>query len=726
MTEPTLYEQLLNQLNAQQVQKIAHIWGSNAKTRVARIDYIKRVLNDPERCRELVESRPELDRSALAFGLRASGSIPGYFLNVCLMAAGYPIPTPSSEQRQNFFQQPSHLTALNESGMIMLSRPPFGYFSSSSLEYNAAIDPRMARATQGVIYQPLNLPTTTPPATLRVRRPSMVTLDITALAEAIEAIDGIGITQNNTFRVADMRKVLKQLGWSEDSHTFDQQLFAYPMIALTDALMDRRVIIMINGRLHADLTQFSQYTSTMQARDVMIGLISSTNWIETIGLSDRWNTWAIEHANRMRLALIVLLQCLRDQTNQHYQISDLSKALFERVGMHIALYGNAPGILAPPHSKDPTQALAKLRADRWKNWQQIEESWLHWAFSSWLYFLGIVELGIVDGKIHTFRITDHGRAVLYWGDPEPEDLARPVASSGPVWVVQPDFEVLAFLDQAQSHQIAFLESVAERIQMQSHVGRYRLSRDSIYRALERGQQLDQILKQLEAGSGTPLPQNIAASLRDWALLREKISMRRSATLIEYHTQAERDQQLSNGISGRPVGDRFILIEQLPKQGSSYQHLNYTLPPPKSLKVDDNGKISLIATPDLYTRPILDRWAERLNDHTWQLTKASLSAQRVSASNLLNQLERRINGPLPDLLSYMVHAWQGQQPKVTMARIIVLQFEDASIVAAISNHPKFKPHLIGNLGERTIMIHESSIVELRRLFGWINFDLHEAL
>jgi hypothetical protein len=60
-------------------------------------------------------------------------------------------------------------------------------------------------------------------------------------------------------------------------------------------------------------------------------------------------------------------------------------------------------------------------------------------------------------------------------------------------VVQPNFDVIAYLDHMANGQLSFLERNAERVNASEHVAQYRITRDSVYRGLESGTSVQEML-----------------------------------------------------------------------------------------------------------------------------------------------------------------------------------------------------------------------------------------
>jgi hypothetical protein len=342
-----------------------------------------------------------------------------------------------------------------------------------------------------------------------------------------------------------------------------------------------------------------------------------------------------------------------------FALDDLEQALFARIGERFSLSYDPPPLYS--YNKDPEEvrrAEQEWRQQLRAEWLRRERPWVTAALITWLYYLGIVEIGLVGEQPVCVRLTDLGRAIL-----SPESAATfEETRVGPAWLVQPDFEIVVYLDQAAPGQIAFVERHAERLQAQSHVARYRLTRESIYQGLEGGTTLDELLENLRAGAAHDLPQNVAATIREWAARREQITLHRRAQLLEFADQAARQRALDGGMAGTPVGERFVLFATMPSQLPAHTRIDYTLDLPRCLAVTEEGSIRLVRPAgDLLLHPQLGQWADVQPDGTWQLSNAGV-AQAIrsgaSISQLIGLLQARLTHQLPPLLGVVLRAWAG--------------------------------------------------------------------
>jgi hypothetical protein len=244
---------------------------------------------------------------------------------------------------------------------------------------------------------------------------------------------------------------------------------------------------------------------------------------------------------------------------------------------------------------------AEWLAEKREKWLKQERQWIEDALSSWLYFLGMVELGIEGKRPVAFRLTELGKAVLHPAKAIPVTTAATTSGEhgAGVWVVQPNFDVMVYLDRTTPPQLAFLERHAERTQSQQYMAHYRLTRASVYQGLESGTILEAFLEELGRHAQTPLPQNVTVEIREWAAFREQVILHHRADVLEFADTAARDAMLTANINGRAVGDRFLLLastvtqrNRLPKSVGTVERLNYAQPLPKILRADETGGLQM--------------------------------------------------------------------------------------------------------------------------------------
>jgi hypothetical protein len=714
-----LFEQLLAQAPTAQLQKFARAWGVREKLRKDQaLKAIAAALGDHNRITRHINDLTPLAQAALAFLALRGAPVESNSLALALAGAGHELPSSSPDDYGASFS-----AELNQQGVaLVLHSDVFDDYTWYSFGVVLS-DERLVHAAPAFHGLAPALAAIPAPAAVHSRRPGAVMLDLLAVLQAVAAQNGLGLTRTNTVRVGDIRKLSRALAWDEAEMRFDGLLFQQPIAALVEAMEAGLVLTgTANKLVTRDLAGFTARSSVQQVRAVLLAFTDLPGWRE--GPIDYWGGTP-RYYNAMRAALVGLLASL-PPGDAFYALDDLSTLLYERVG-HLAslrglpligrMYGFRPRGESRKLDKDDSEADQANR----RRWQNDERPWLSYAVSSWLYFLGIVDVGLENKQVVAVRLTEFGYRVLH---ADAEELAG--AAAGPAWMIQPDFEVLVYLEHADARQLAFAERVAERVQVASHVARYKLSRDSVYQALEQGTTLAEMLDELAAHSSAPLPQNVAASIREWAAQRDRISIHRETSLLEFPTAQARDEVLAAGMKGRPIGERFVELSAATAQSlSAARSVDYTRPMARCLAVDDSGLVTL-ARPafDLLVRPMLDRWAEPAGPDTWRLTAERVAAAsgRASAAGLLAFLEQRLVGELSPWLRTVLRSWAGERVPARVGRVTVLQFEDLDAAQAVQNNPMFHGLVVGSLGPRALLIDQDRMAEVRELLEWARFDV----
>lgn len=729
-TQARRFDSYLPGITADKLKQMVRLWGGSSQLRKDEcIALISAGLNSPARCAAAVEALAPFERNALALIKAAGGVIDGKALTLGLRASGFD----PGQHARHYYNDSGHNTLLNSltrRGLILVYGGHDPTYFDSYGDPQVFSDERLLAHVGAPQVVPLTIkPMAQQPVQSISRRPQNVALDLIGVWQAIEDLGGIGITQGGKPRTHDLRKLNKAMGWSEDTILLDGLPFRAPGQGIVYALIHAGLLVNRNGLLAPTepASAFAARPYAEQARQLLKGFTHAGEWDERVAQPAYFHTPST--LVQARQALVIGLRALPERGTSFFAINGFEQALYERIGHHFS-FSYLP-YRPYDYGKTAEQMRAELAAwetDIRARWVREVLPWLTAALSSWLYLLGIVELALKDGQPVAVRLTDLGRAVLYPGHGH---LARPVTepATGHIWVVQPNFEVLAYLERINPQQLAFLEGHAERLQAGEHVAQYRLTRASVYRALENGARLDVLINELEAGAGRPLPQNVAAEIREWAALREQITVYRRAKLLEYPDRAGRDAAIA-GVRGAPIGDRFLLVARADAvRPAPTRRVDYAQPLAKCLLVNEEGVLTRLMPPDdLLLDAQLDRWAERLDAGRWQLTRASVSAAAAGLpiSELLRLLADRLAGALPPWLEVALRAWAGETIKVVLADAVVLQVSQPAIFAAITTSPKLRPFLRGELAPDLLLLDRARVEVFRKELQWAGLTLTEDL
>jgi hypothetical protein len=184
------------------------------------------------------------------------------------------------------------------------------------------------------------------------------------------------------------------------------------------------------------------------------------------------------------------------------------------------------------------RSRANLSLDGFGYWEAVEGAQIRAVLGYSLRWLGLVDVGLERDEPSRFRVNGYGGTLLQGGPAPVEPAEEPL-------VVQPNFEVIAPLFVAPYARFQ-LGRIAEG-GAGDQATAWRLTRRSIQAARQRGIELPEIVNFLEGLSGRELPQNVAATLEEWAGGYGQISLRRGwvleardAALLE---QVRRDRRV---------------------------------------------------------------------------------------------------------------------------------------------------------------------------------------
>lgn len=479
--------------------------------------------------------------------------------------------------------------------------------------------------------------------------------------------------------------------------------------------------------------RFARRSYGEQVRLLLEGLIRSSFWWETTPKSGYFDEYG-KGRHQGRLALTLALSALPLNPDAFYSFKDFEQRLYDRIGEDFALDypPQRPYFFCLKTEEKQRQELADWHERTRQKWLKQEYPWLLGAFTTWLYFLGLVELARENGQFVGFRLTEIGRATFRpeLASAAPTESSVP-ASGGPAWVVQPNFDIVVYLDRVSPLQLAFLERRAERTQVHRHTAHYRLTRESVYRGLESGTTLDDLLKQLQIGSQAELPQNILVELREWDSLRERIVLHRNARLIEFSSAKALQEGPAQGLTGSVVAERFLLLDANSVSDlSGFTNIDYAHPLPNNLSVTETGIIRIRRNmDDLVTAAQLTQWANRKTDSEWQLTAKSVSTALKPGrklNELLVFLKSRLSHPLPPILEIALRSWAGENFTVELESVIILRCSQKQVFQAVIASPLLKALLRGYLLPDLLFVDPEQVETLLQHLQWLGWDVADQL
>jgi len=331
-----------------------------------------------------------------------------------------------------------------------------------------------------------------------------------------------------------------------------------------------------------------------------------------------------------------------------------------------------------------------------------------------LVHLGLVERGpITDTGPLAFRPTPLGRAVF--GAPEVLPVT-PSTTETPFFTIQPNFEVVAFIDDVPTHAVLPLAQLARRTSGSgTQVQTFVIDRESVYQAMEGGFSLDEIREYLHSyARNTPSP-NVIRTLEEWGGKRDALTLRRGVSLLVGATSPPK--------GARAVGEGFHLLNGSTSTPKGVPSVTYPDSARPCGEADEYGVLRLDSDADIVAVARLRQLADTVGDKELHVTEASLaSAKRlgISAEQLLIRLRHHHRGPLPALLEVAIQNWSGGG-QVELATQLMLRVPDAIVASALLQSERFKPFLIRHIPPEWFVVDSKRSKELEKLLTGIGYN-----
>ena len=720
----------LPKIGSDKIKLLAKLWGGNAKMRKEEcLACISAGLRDPERVRAAIESLQPWERNALALIKHMGGVITNHALKIGLLASGLHIRRASS-YRDEFVDD------LFRRGLILAVHSYDPEPSSSSYENSVVYsDERLLAHIGQPEYLPLEILPREMPGEIHYRRPSAVAMDIMGLLDAIDGMGGIKITQSGSVRASEESKLRKAMRWPSDSLDIDGFPFSNPAQAWIEAFRYSDILKDAGGNqlaLAVSISQFAARPFGEQIRMVMEGVIRTKAWWETPPAASQFYMDPYGNGRQQgRMAMALAISALPLNSAALFSVKDFEQALYQRIGEDFALDypPQRPYFRSRSTREEQKQELTVWQETTRAKWLKQEYPWILRVFTSWLYFLGLVQLMMEGEQLIGFRLTDIGRQAFHPElAPTTTPEADPLSQTQPAWVVQPNFDVVVYLDRVNTPQLAFLERHAERTQAHKNTALYQLTRDSVYRGLESGTTLDELLATLQKGSQVELSQNVIVELREWASLRDRIVLRKSAKLLEFTSAQALQSAISAGLEGKVIAERFLLLESA-QFGTDWNSINYASPLPQNLKATETGQIHWKRSPnDLVTVGLLTQWAQPMEDDQWQLTQESVTAALKPGrkiTDLLDLLTERVKS-VPPLLTLALRSWTSVKQSVQLETVIILNCPQEQVFQVIVSSPLMLSYLRGYNYPSQLFVIPERLDALRLQLEWLGLIVTDHL
>jgi hypothetical protein len=355
-------------------------------------------------------------------------------------------------------------------------------------------------------------------------------------------------------------------------------------------------------------------------------------------------------------------------------------------------------------------------------WLGCEAVWAANAIMVTLATLGLVERGQMAGKNirPCFRLTELGRVVF--GAPEVEAAQKP--GDARFITVQPNLEVVAYLESADARQICTLSRFAAAASLAGGpVQTFALRRESLYGALESGMTLDEVRTFLIEHGKTELPANVQRMLLEWAGRRESLALRTKVVLALGPSETRtRGRALNSNVYLLPSVTDKIAAKEFP----GWTILDHEDKPERTWTTDELGSLTANSG-----HSIAQMRLARIADRTatgWQITQRSVGRARrsgMTADQILGWMGGHLTAEVPALLEVAVRNWTGRQG-VKLSQVQLLRIPQPQAKEALIQSAAFRPFLAGHIPPEWFLIHDDHLSEARALLERLGFTIGDSL
>jgi hypothetical protein len=702
------------------------------------ITALTRTMADGDAARRVLAGLTEKERQVLGIFARYGPTVSGGLLTAEVCARGIIPPPPKNHASDRYYQAYSNwrnsdpVPGLCEKFLLVSDYYDSYYWSSDRYHYSQlTLHPALAQVVGPA-----------PPVAWRASHPcaeavstgrrssAQVGLDLWRVAEVLRSMGTWQTVKGDSPAKATRARLQKEVGLRDaekDPMSLpDAESFYYELLHRMDLLKigDKR------SWIHEEaLERHLQQPPAAQARHWVRAWLHMPLWQDGIGVvPDRDSDYdpvrirpsALEHARELLVwALCGVAHAPSCWLDLETFLRDLWQATRET---EINFYwGN--------YSWDPEFEMGKKREQYPAGDERLLAFWLAdeavWAANALmvtLATLGLVERGQTTGN-HVrpcFRLTELGRAVF--GAPEVE--AGPKAGEARFLTVQPNLEVVAYLDSADARQVCTLSRfAASASRADSLVQTFALRRDSLYRALESGMTLEEVRAFLTEHGKTELPANVERMLSEWAGRRESLVLRTKAVLALGPLDSQtRGRALNNNVFLLPSSTAKIAALGF----SGWTILDHEGKPEQAWTTDELGSVAPHSRTSI-SQLRLARIADRTTTG-WQITAQSVGRARLGGmtpEQILEWLRDHMKGGVPSLLEVAVRNWTSRQG-VQLRQVQMLRITEPNAQQALLHSPTFRPHLAGHIPPEWFLIHDDHLSEVRRLLETLGFAIAESM
>lgn len=173
-----------------------------------------------------------------------------------------------------------------------------------------------------------------------------------------------------------------------------------------------------------------------------------------------------------------------------------------------------------------------------ETWRIEPEGYIEALFKRLLAWSGLAQFGRSEDGLELVRFQGRTAQILGLEHGSPPESSTPQDSPPPCLIVQPNLEVMVFLDAAPLDVIFRIATLAERTGLADRVATFRLGAETAQRGFGFGEGAEAMVELLQKWSITPVPETVVWQLRDWERVQQRLTIFAQGALLR-HEDPER-------------------------------------------------------------------------------------------------------------------------------------------------------------------------------------------
>jgi hypothetical protein len=352
-----------------------------------------------------------------------------------------------------------------------------------------------------------------------------------------------------------------------------------------------------------------------------------------------------------------------------------------------------------------------------------DPGWCNALIAGLFYHLKLVQVSFAQDQQILVRLSPLGRKLSAGDRPVPEAPPFPQTL-----IVQPNCEMIVFRQGltpgllADLTRLARWKSIGTACQME-------LNAERVYRGLESGLDLDEVLNLLQRHGMRPMPDNVVDALRTWAGKRERIVVYDQVALIEFATAADLVEAQKRGLITHRLTDRLGLVRN--EDSLDYRQFrltgtrDYGSKPEQCLHVADDGLTLTVdaSRSDLLLETELQGVTESVDStadrRVFRLTRASLRKALENGQSLesLNEwMMQRAGQPLSPAARLL--AASDGSVGLQLETCLVLHVPSSELADGLLQWPESRGLIKDRLGPMALVIAEADVSKLQQVLSEI--------